>query len=184
MGGDSNEQLVDSFRQTGEMRHLDELVHRHMPKVRAMIYPMVLNDADADEITQDVFIRMANGIDRFQGKALFSTWLYRIAMNTTHSFLRRKSRNPTDSHAEPPDQPDRAAGPDRVLMANETDSEIERALADLSPSLRSAITLTAIQGLSVTEAARIEHCLAATMYWRVHQARQQLKKRLGRFLAS
>ena len=184
MDGNSNEHLVDSFQQTGEMRHLDELVHRHMPKVRAMIYAMVLNHADADEITQEVFIRMANGIAGFQKNALFSTWLYRIAMNTTHSFLRRRSRNPVDVHAEPPDQPDRAAGPDRVLMANETGAEIERSLADLSPSLRSAITLTAIQGWGVKEAARIEGCLAATMYWRVHEARKQLQKRLAGYLKS
>ena len=180
----SNEQLVDSFRQTGEMRHLDELIHRHMPKVRAMIYAMVPNHADADEITQEVFIRMANGITGFQKRAIFSTWLYRIAMNTTHSFLRCRSRDPAAVNADPPDQPDRAAGPDRALMANETGAEIERALADLSPSLRSAITLTAIQGLGVKEAARIEGCLAATMYWRVHEARKQLQKRLARYLKS
>ena len=88
MGVISDEELVDDFQQTGEMRNLDELVHRHIGKVKAMIYPMVLNQADADEITQDVFIRMANGVTGFQNKAMFSTWLYRIAMNTTHSFLR------------------------------------------------------------------------------------------------
>src|SRR5450759_1461826 len=109
MDGNSNEHLVDSFQQTGEMRHLDELVNRHMPKVRAMIYAMVLNHADADEITQEVFIRMANGITGFQKRAIFSTWLYRIAMNTTHSFLRCRSRDPADVIADPPDQPDRAA---------------------------------------------------------------------------
>ena len=184
MGVISDEELVDDFQQTGEMRNLDELVHRHIGKVKAMIYPMVLNQADADEITQDVFIRMANGVTGFQNKAMFSTWLYRIAMNTTHSFLRSRSRNPTDVFAEPPDRPDRAAEPDRTLMANETDAEVKRALASLSSPLRSAITLTAIQGLNVKEAARIDGCMTATMYWRVHEARKQLKKRLGRYLNS
>ena len=180
----SDEELVGAFRESGEMRHLDELVHRHVSKVRAMIYPMVMNHADADEITQEIFIRMANGIHRFQQRARFSTWLYRISMNTTHSFLRQKSRNPADAHSDPPDQPDRASGPDRTLMANETDAEVERALAELSPTLRAAITLTAIQGMHVREAARVEGCLTATLYWRIHEARKQLKKRLGRYLAS
>ena len=69
-------------------------------------------------------------------------------------------------------------------MANETDAEVKRALASLSSPLRSAITLTAIQGLNVKEAARIDGCMTATMYWRVHEARKQLKKRLGRYLNS
>lgn len=180
----SDETLVERFQESGEIRHLDELVHRHIVKVRAMVYSIVLNHGDADEITQEVFIRMANGIRGFRQKARFSTWLYRIAVNHTRRFLAGKARRPLDPRADPPDAPDRAPGPDRALMAEETDTEVQRALADLSPSLRAAIILTALQGFDVGDAARIEGCLTATMYWRVHEARKQLKKRLGRFLES
>ena len=183
MGGVSDEELVGSFQQSGEMRHLDELVQRHVTKVRSMVYAMVLNHADADEVTQEIFIRMTSGVGAFRHRARFSTWLYRIAMNTAHSFLARRARRPLEHQAEPPDRPDRAPGPDGTLAAKESDAEVERAMADLSPSLRAAISLTAIQGLDVREAARAEGCLAATMYWRVHEARKRLKKRLARHLA-
>lgn len=174
----SDEELVWAFKDSGEMRHIDELVHRHIGKVRGMIYSMVLNHADADEITQDVFMRMANSISRFKQKARFSTWLYTITMNTARTFLRRRSSRPLEHRAELPDQPSSLPAPDRSLIAAEADGEVAQALSNLSPSLRSAITLIAIQGLNVTEAARIDNCLVPTMYWRVHEARRLIKKQL------
>ncbi len=179
MGEMSDDNLIALFAETGELRHFDMLVRRHIGKTRAMIYPMVLNDADADELTQDVFLRAMKGISRFRRKASFSTWLYRIAMNTTHTFLSRRARNPVEHREEPPDMPDGASmSPVATIMADEADRQVTAALAALSPSLRSAITLTAIHGMSVTEAATADGCLAATMYWRVHQARKILKNKL------
>ena len=65
-------------------------------------------------------------------------------------------------------------------MNDEVLAEVDRALRDLSPKLRAAIVLTAIQQLSPSEAAGVENCSTATMYWRVHQARKLLKQRLER----
>ena len=179
MGEPSDDNLIDLFAETGELRHFDALVRRHIGKTRAMIYPMVLNDADADELTQEVFLRAMNGISRFKRKASFSTWLYRIAMNTTRSFLSRKSRSPVEHREDPPDRPDTTRlNPAATMIANEADNQVSDALSSLSPCLRSAITLTAIHGMSVTEAAAADGCLAATMYWRVHQARKILKNKL------
>ena len=173
-----DEQLVDRFMETGEICYLNELVRKHISKVRAMIYPMVLNNADADDLTQEVFLRVTRSIADFRKKASFSTWLYRITMNTTHSFLRKKSRNPVAHDIEPSEQPDSSSNPAGAMITEETDSQISHALASLSPSLRSAITLTAIHGMSVKEAAVADGCLAATMYWRVHEARKILRRKL------
>ena len=175
----ADEQLVRQYVESGEMRHFDELVSRYVRKVRAMIYPIVLHDADADDLTQEVFLRVSKGLARFRGEAQFSTWLYRIAMNTTHGFLRRKSRNPVATHEDPPEIEDTMA-PDRLAMAGESAALVGRAMAQLSPGLRSAITLVILNGMSVSEAARAEGCLMATMYWRIHEARRILKKELER----
>src|SRR5262245_60924976 len=89
----TDEQLLASYRDTRRPEVLDELLRRHVPRVRGMVYQMVLNQADADDLTQEVFLRALRGLGQFNGRACFSTWLYRVAMNTAHSFLaRRRSR--------------------------------------------------------------------------------------------
>jgi RNA polymerase sigma-70 factor (ECF subfamily) len=176
----ADEQLLDKYVESGELRYFDALTRRHVGKVRAMIYPMVLNDADADELTQEVFLRVVGSIQGFRGRSAFSTWLYRIAMNTTHNFLKRRSRNPVEHHETPPDHPgDKSWSPTETIMGSESDTRVTKALETLSPSLRAAMVLTAIHGLSIKEAAKAENCLMATMYWRVHHARKVLKNLLS-----
>lgn len=174
----SDAELVEAYTRTGELSHFDNLLQRHIQKVRSMIYAMVLNDADADELTQDVFMRVIAGIKSFEGRSAFSTWLYRIAMNTTHTFLKRKIRNPVEIHENPPELQLLGGLPMEKMIGLETDARITAALAELSPVLRSAITLTGIHGMDVRQAAKVERCLAATMYWRVHQARKILHAKL------
>ena len=179
MDGLADEKLVEVFRDSGEIRHFDELVGRYVGKVRNMIYPMVLNHADADELTQEVFLRVVNGMEGFRMKAKFSSWLYRITVNTTRTFLGKRSRSPLEHRSDVPEESGNEATPADGLGGRETHAEIERALSALSPALRSAITLTAIHGMSVKEATAVEGCMTATMYWRVHEARKFLKKTLG-----
>jgi len=174
----NDEQLVDCFRTTEKMEHFDELVRRHIAKVRSMTYAMVLNDADADELTQEVFMRVVRSIQRFKRKARFSTWLHRITMNTTYGFLKKRGRSPLAQVVELPDQPDPIGDPSDAVARNETESRVNEALASLSPPLRAAITLTAIQGMSPADAARAEGCLTATMYWRIHEARRLMRAKL------
>ena len=90
----SDEELVASYRDCGQREALAELTERHLGKVRAMIYPMVLDRASTDDLTQEVFLRAFRGLAGFNGRVQFSTWLYRVAMNTVHSFLDRRRRSP------------------------------------------------------------------------------------------
>ncbi len=148
-----------------------------------MIYPIVLNDADADEITQEVFLRVVKKISGFKGKARFSSWLYRIAINTTYSHLKKNSRKPVSLLEEVTESIDPGPGPGNGILAAETAAAVKNAMAGLSPPLRSAITLTAIQGMSVADAAKASGCMKATMYWRIHEARKLMKKSLGKGIA-
>ena len=180
----ADEQLIKGFRQTGQPRILDELFGRYVGIVRGMIYPMVLNNADADDLTQEVFIRAARALDRFEGRARFPTWLYRIAMNTTHSFLaRRMKRHIHEGEPETECAAPEKDHPDRRVMAGELDCAISCALEALPPTLRAAVVLTILQDIPIPEAARIEACSPATMYWRIHKARRQLREELGRHLS-
>lgn len=180
--GSSDEALIADFKRAGDRTFLETLIKRHIGKVRAMIYHMVLNDADADDLTQEVFIRMAHAICGFREASSFPTWLYRIALNTTVSFLRKKQRMPVATETDLAVLVDGAALPNDQIAANETDCLIAKALASLSPRLRAAISLTALDGLEAAEAARIENCSLATMYWRIHHARRLLRKKLESLL--
>jgi RNA polymerase sigma-70 factor, ECF subfamily len=174
-------QLLESYAATGETRWLDELFGRHMAHVRNIVFPIVLHEADADDITQEVFLRAARGLAHFRQTSQFSTWLHRIAVNTAVEFLRRRKRMPECDELDAVEQhPAAGALPDCGLITREKDSQIGAALRELTPELRAAITLTAIEGLSTTEAADACNCLAATLYWRVHKARKILREKLGK----
>lgn len=173
-----DEDLMAAYRASREPAALEELVRRHVPRVRALVYPMVLDPWAADDLTQEVFLRAVRGLASFNGRAQFSTWLYRIAMNTAYTFLERRNRSPV-LLAELPELATERDGPAELAMRQELGGEIAEALAELSPKLRAAIVLTVIEQLSVPEAARIEGCTTATMYWRVHEARKLLKRRLA-----
>jgi RNA polymerase sigma-70 factor (ECF subfamily) len=175
----TDQELVTRFQQTGEVRHMDELVRRHIAKIRAIVFPMVLNDADADDVTQDAFLNAVRNIGSFRGQSEVSTWLYRVALNAAYSFLRRRKRCREEKSENLGERADPSAGPDRRVMGLELGVQIGKAMGALPDSLRAAITLTAIHGMSVKEAARTEGCLAATMYWRVFEARRILGRELG-----
>ena len=186
MGGlkSRDDELIEAYRNSGDVRWLNDLFSPYMGQVRGMMYQMVLNDADADDVTQEVFIRAARGIHGFNGHSRFPTWLYRISMNCAKSFLAKRARSPVEHRDTLPEQ---AAGPGSdpgdATAAGELDARIREALSELSPKLRSAIVLVVMQEVGVTEAARVERCAAATMYWRVHEARRQLKRKLEAYLS-
>ncbi len=180
----SDEQLIDCYRESGQRQALEELVGRYLGKVRGTVYAMVLDASLADDLTQEVLLRAIRGLAGFHGRATFSTWLYRVAMNTTHSFLARRCRSPVTFRRELPDLPSAASkSAERTAIGSELDGAIRAALADLTPKLRAAIVLTALEQLDAAAAARIGGCSTATMYWRIHEARKQLKKRLEGHLA-
>ena len=181
---ESDKQLIELFREGGRQDAIDELLRRHIGRVRATIFQMVHSNSDADDLTQEVFVRAVRGVQTFDCRAEFSTWLYRVAMNTTYSFLKRRGRSRVEFHSdmqEPVTPADSA--PDRAVLQAELTAEVETAVASLSPNLRGAIVLVCLQGLSPSEAAEVEGCSTATIHWRVHEGRQKLKRLLREHLS-
>ncbi len=178
-----DEQLLAKYQESGAAADLGELFERHLARVRNVAYRIVLCNATADDITQEVFVKVIRSAHSFRGEANFSTWVYLITVNTANEYLRKQTiakkrleskpaANASDTNNRPSERPDQAA------IHEETVAEIESALAKLSPKLRTAIVLTATEHLSPKEAAAIEGCTTATMHWRVHQARKQLRQLL------
>ena len=181
----TDEQLVVGFRDGGNMRYFDELVRRHTPRIRAVIAPMVLDETDTDDLVQQAFINAFRGIHGFRGGSKVATWLHRIAVNAAYSFLRGRQRNIVDAREDPPEES--AAPhevPDKQCLAQELSAAVQIAIGRLSPKLRAAVSMILMNDMDVAEAARIENCPVATMYWRVHQARKELDGPLRRYYRS
>jgi RNA polymerase sigma-70 factor (ECF subfamily) len=181
---ESDEELVARCVRSHDPAAREALVRRYLGRVRGAVSPMVFDADVADEITQDVFARVFQAIHRFNGRSQFSTWLYRIAMNATKDYWRRKKREA----AVPMDMIcraiDRQAQPEARAIGAEFSRDIELALGELSPKLRAAIVLVSINGMSPAQAAEVERCTTPTMHWRLHQARKLLKQRLHQHLGS
>lgn len=172
----TDSELIQSIR-NGDGPAADELVRRHLARVRNLVFQLVLNHDAADDVTQDVFARVLRGLPSFRGQSLFVTWLHRIAVNVSYAFLRQSGRR--QSVPLPEESIDGAvSSPDSTLIELEQKNRITVALAQLTPQLRTAIVLTVMQGMSAIEAAEIEECPVGTMYWRIHEARRRLRHEL------
>lgn len=180
----SDQYLIERFREGGSRDVLEELLRRHLSRTRGVVYQMLLDHDAADDVTQDIFVRVIRGIEKFEGRSEFSTWLYQIAMNTVRTYLKRRGRSPVRFHDELPEGTavSRVA-PDGAVLQAELTSDVQTALTSLSPQLRAAIVLVCLQGQSASDAAEIEGCSTDTMYWRVHEARRQMKQLLAEHLS-
>ncbi|NBW85960.1 MAG: sigma-70 family RNA polymerase sigma factor [Planctomycetia bacterium] len=107
-----------------------------------MIHSMTLEDSLADDLVQEVFLRAFRGLASFQGRSKFTTWLYRVTMNTVHETLDRQRRSPIDRFAPLPDVAvPNAPSPERNAMGGELGAAVACALARLPEKLRAAIVL-------------------------------------------
>lgn len=177
----TDQEVVARFRVDGDPRCLEVLVRRHTARVRSLVFALVLNDADADDVAQDAMLRALAGLRTFRGEAGFATWLHRIAVNTAKNFLRQRNRHRAflvdDCELEEvADEPHRS--PSRQAESAELDSAVTAAMARLPVDQRAAISLVVLEGLPEREAARVAGCNAATLRWRLHRARQRLRAML------
>jgi RNA polymerase sigma-70 factor (ECF subfamily) len=185
------DQAVVARVQAGDVAAFDELILRYRERVYGIIYQMTANREDAADLAQDVFIKAFQSIHRFEGSASFFTWLYRIAVNSTLTHLRRH-RNHAFFSLEKLQADGVAAeilarltddsGADRETFARELQEKLNEALQKLSIKHRTVITLFEIEGLSHEEIARIMRCSVGTVRSRVHYAKQLLQAELQPYL--
>ena len=173
--------------QAGDLRAFDELVTRHRNRVYAMIRNMIHHEADAWDLAQEVFIKAWTALPRFEAKARFTTWLYRITHNVVYDWTRR--RRPEASSGEWNDEilqreridpasrstPFAGRRPDEELSNDELRVKIEAALAKLSPEHRAVVLLKDVQGLAYKEIAEVTGASIGTVMSRLHYARQKLQ---------
>lgn len=177
--------------QQGDYSAFDALVQKYQERVYSTLYHMTSNHEDANDLTQEAFIKAHKAIQSFKGDSSFFTWIYRIAVNKTINFLKTRknkihlSLNDLDFNAE--HDPEIVAfvsenTPRRDLGLSELQEKLNEAMQKLSDVHRLVVTLHDVQGLSHEEISKIMDCNTGTVRSRLFYARQQLQGYLADYL--
>lgn len=163
------------------------LVSRHTRGIYSVAYRMTGNQQDAEEIVQETFLRAYRSLERFELRASFSTWVYRIAVNRSLDFLKAKKMNDSYQIAENPNPEENAKavqvpvnspGPDRLLLSAEAREKIAHAMGLLSPAERVAFTMRHMEGRSIEEIGQCLNLKASAAKNSIFRAVQKLREQL------
>src|SRR5690606_22449123 len=146
----------------------------------------VSDPTEAEDVTQEAFLKAYRALPSFRGDSAFYTWLYRIAINTAKNALVAHQRRPVDFDLDlqDPEQFDRqtklkeAETPEGVLLTDEIRDTVEQAIQQLPDDLRTAIILRELEGLSYEEIAQAMDCPVGTVRSRIFRAREAIDKKL------
>jgi len=178
----------------GDWSAFSELVDKYKQPVMNMVFRMIRDLAEAEDVSQAVFVQVYKSADRYQISSKFSTWLFTIALNLSLNEIRRRSRHPADSlDATRPDDDDQPLhqfedkkffSPPENLLHGELEQKIEEALTELPENQRTAILLCRGDELSYEDIARVLGCSLSATKSLIHRGRETLKQRLKPYLRS
>lgn len=158
----------------GDRAALETLLRRHHDRLAAVCRRLCGNDADAADATQEALLAIVRGLSRYDGRAAFSTWAYRVATNACLDELRRRSRRPLPGL----DESRSRAAPGDVGEAVAARLDVDEALAALPLDFRTAVVLRDLCGLDYAEIAEVLGVPAGTVRSRIARGRAQLADRL------
>src|SRR5581483_720520 len=178
----------------GDSEAFAELVNKYKQPVMNVIYRVLRDPTEAEDLAQNVFVQVYKSADRYKASARFTTWLFTIARNLCLNEIRRRSRHPADSlegsHSDSEDQPNRqfedpkTASPPDTLLSRELEQKVEQALAELPENQRTAIVLCRQEELSYEEIAEVLGCSLSATKSLIHRGREALKEKLKPYLRS
>jgi RNA polymerase sigma-70 factor (ECF subfamily) len=182
---DIDQELVVRVQQ-GDKKAFDLLVLKYQLRVSKLVSRFLRNQSDVPDVVQDAFIKAYRALPNFRGDSAFYTWLYRIAINTAKNHLVAQSRKNPANSIDAQDAEDYGASewlkefasPEREALASELETIIHKAMGDLPPDLREAITLREIEGLSYEEIAAVMDCPVGTVRSRIFRAREAIDSKL------
>jgi RNA polymerase sigma-70 factor (ECF subfamily) len=176
---DPDRELVERAR-AGERQAFDQLVARYQRRLLRLVLRLLRDQAEAEDVVQEAFLKAYRALPRFRGDAAFYTWLYRIALNgARNAILRRRQRTgpgplPSQLPAAAPEE----GTPEAMLLSKQVMLTIDLAMEALPLDLRTAIVLREIEGLSYEEIAHIMECPLGTVRSRIFRAREAIARRL------
>jgi RNA polymerase sigma-70 factor (ECF subfamily) len=182
-------ELIDRM-QAGDVSAVTELSTVYGARIHQLAFRYMKNWEDAEEVTQDVLMKVFRKIDAFRGDAALSSWIYRITFNTAMSRLRtgragrvaeQQQAEPNDAGMVPSDPADWSTLADDHVLRREMREQLIIALTTLPEVYRTPVVLRDIQGLSTEEASQILHVKPQTLKSRLHRGRLILREALSHF---
>ena len=172
--------------QAGDKKAFDVLVLKYQHRITSLVSRFVRDHHEAQDVTQEAFIKAYKGLKNFRGESAFYTWLYRIAINTAKNHLVSMSRRPTSSSVEMEDIDffDDSTGirdisdPQGELATDQIHATVEYAIDILPDELKEAIVLRELEGMTYDEIATIMDCPIGTVRSRIFRARDAIEKHL------
>jgi RNA polymerase sigma-70 factor (ECF subfamily) len=174
-------------------REFDRLVQRYHKQAYNIAYRLTGNHADAEDLTQEAFVRAFRFFDNYRRDLPFENWLFRIISNLFVDDLRRRPKARIQSLDAPVGNdatsesnafleiPDTRENPERVVLHEELDEQIQKALAALPQDFRKTVILADIEGMSYEEISEAMHCSLGTVRSRLHRGRKLLRTKLAGF---
>jgi RNA polymerase sigma-70 factor, ECF subfamily len=174
----------------GDMAAFEQLVERHQRMVIGTVGRMLGTNSDAEDIAQQVFVRVWKNVKRYEPRAKFTTWLLKITRNLVFNELRRRSRHPavplqseTDEE-ERPIKDEQTIAPDASLLEQELHEAVDAAIAQLPETQRMAVILRRYEELSYEEIAEALDQSVSGVKSLLFRARTELRESLKRYLSS
>jgi RNA polymerase sigma-70 factor (ECF subfamily) len=177
--------------QAGDTAAYEELVRRYHGRIYGLIYSMTSNREDAEDLVQEVFVKAWKALGHFREQAGFYTWIYRIALNRTINFRKRRNRRQTVNFDEfDPDIKTAESYREfsskgsvlRKMSLGEFQEKMNKALLELSEKHRAAVVLHDVQGMPHADIAKVMHCSEGTVRSRLFYAHKQLQAALAEFV--
>jgi len=176
-----------------DLAAFEQLVSRYQNKIMAYVARMLNDHEEAEDVTQEVFIKAYRSLDSFRGASSFSTWLYRIATNLCIDRVRKRKRSPQQAYSldEPFDKDEESGGRDVPDVTNEPSLGVEReelrqqvrlTVAQMPEKLRSVLVMCDIQGMAYEQIAQVLDCPIGTVKSRLFHARADLARRLRPYM--
>jgi RNA polymerase sigma-70 factor (ECF subfamily) len=174
----------------GDTAAFEQLVERHQRLVIGTVGRMLGSPSDAEDIAQQVFVRVWKNVNRYEPRAKFTTWLLKITRNLVFNELRRRSRHPavplqaqTDEE-ERPLKDEHAVSPDATLLEHELQEAVDAAIARLPETQRMAVILRRYEEFSYEEIAEALDQSVSAVKSLLFRARTELRENLKHYLAS
>lgn len=182
----ADDYLVKQAKQ-GNIDAFTELVRRFQEKIYHTILSLTRNQQDAYDLAQETFMHAYKSLRNFKQRSTFYTWIYRIAVNLTLSFLKRRKRDEKrEIHVEDYSLNVKSGAstlsPEGNSMKKELSEKLKEAIDSLPLTYKVSFVLVVFQGLTHTQAAKVLRCSENTISWRMHRARKMLQQKLSPYL--